>query len=577
MEILSKITNSTRNTYTLKILETPRYLILNDQLYDKSNLNPLKFEVLDNNDITFTSWTFVLKRFIFTNYRNTNRYFEQLVLSNNYGMVEDIKYPNRFYIIGQRTTCSGFLKIFEETTDENTGKIYFKNLKEFNIDENAWTHTWNYCGGNCAAKEYYCGGYSIIHQEDDYLLIKQHYPVAWSGGSAGNTWNWRGDVYAGNRCTLFKLNKNDFSTFSISDVGNINEDASYNYFYMEHWVVFDYIFINWHLNHYVLKFDSSRNTVVTIYDNPETGCDITANPVKIGDYYYYLVDEYKRTGNYGYQLCKLKINKIIEQNGTCDYEYIDIEDNYKMDIDRSSAMANVTHPLIHQCHTIHTNTADYMIIIARSQPNGEWYYTQHKIVVLRIEEDKAIITQVIELKANPCRGCLTYYEEPGHADVLITLHTSCIKIWKFDYEQEKYVDTFTKSGIFYAMGLDEQQRLYLQDSSTGIQVFDKIETSTAKVYFKNNIVNEDENTTILCFWTKNYFNEYTSENVIINLYNGITFEDGTIEKEFMTSSSGPTEINVLITATSNVRAQATIAVTSRTSAPEEPEEQEEGE
>ena len=563
MEIMKKITNSERNTYTLKILETPKYLILNDQLYDKSDLSPIKFEILDNNDLTFTSWIFILKRFIFTNYRNTNRYFEQLVLSDNYGMIEDIKYPNRFYIIGQRTTCSGFLKILEETKDENTGKIYFKNLKEFNINENAWVHTWNPCGGGtCATKEYWCGGYSIIHQEDDYLLIKQHYPVAWGGGGA---WYWRSDVYAGNRCTLFKLNKNDFSTFSISDTGNINEDASYNYFYLEHYNAFDYIYINWHLNHYIIKFDPAHNTTpTTIYDNPETGCDITCNPVKISDYYYYLVDEYKRTGNYGYQLCRFKMTHNDDMTETIDSEYINIIDNHKMDIDRSAVMANITHPLIHDCHTIQLNNGtNYMVIVARSQPNGEWYSPQHKLVVLRIEENQAIITQVVEFKTNPCRGVLSYYEEEGHADVLITLHTSCFMIWKFDYEQEKYINTFTRNGVFYAMGLDEQQRLYVQDSSTGIQMFDKIETSIAKVYFNEEVINEDAETTTLCFWTKNYFNEYTKENVIINLYNGIEFEDGSIEKEFQTSISGPTEVTVIINAINSVKAQATIAVISK--------------
>jgi hypothetical protein len=136
-------------------------------------------------------------------------------------------------------------------------------------------------------------------------------------------------------------------------------------------------------------------------------------------------------------------------------------------------------------------------------------------------------------------------------------------IWKFDYEQEKYVNTFVRNGSFYAMGIDEQQRLYLQDTSTGIQMFDKIETSTAKVYFKEELIDENAETTTLCFWTKNYFNEYTEENVIINLYNGITFEDDTIEKEFTTSESGPTEVTIKITATNNVKAQATIAVTPR--------------
>jgi hypothetical protein len=249
---------------------------------------------------------------------------------------------------------------------------------------------------------------------------------------------------------------------------------------------------------------------------------------------------------------------------TINSEYIDIIDNHKMDIDRTTIMANVTHPLIHELHTIITSEANYIILVARSQPNGEWYAVQHKLVVLRIEESQAIITQVVEFKTNPCRGVLSYYEEKGHADVLITLHSSCFMIWKFDYEQEKYINTFTRNGIFYAMGLDEQQRLYVQDNSTGIQMFDKIETSIAKVYFNEEVINEDAETTTLCFWTKNYFNEYTKENVIINLYNGIEFEDGSIEKEFQTSISGPTEVTVRINATNSVKAQATIAVISKT-------------
>lgn len=568
MEVIKKISNATReNTYTLKILETPKYLVLNDQFYDKTDLNPVKFEILDANDITFTSWIFVLKRFIFTNYRNTNRFYEQLVKVQNYGMVEDIQYPGRFYITGQRTTCSGFLKILQEKTDPNTGKNLLQLLTQFNHEEYAsFTVAGNGCGNSCGTANFYAGGYSIVHQEREYLIIRQNWANAWGRNNwFASGWHW-GYASSGNRCNIFKLNKSDLSTVAIHDSGDIVGDVSYNYFYMEHNGRHDYIFINYNLNHYILKYNPDTNTTATIYSNEETGCNITCNPVKIGDYYYYLVDEYKRTGNYGYQLCKVKINYSYEASGTCEHEYINIEDNHKMDVDRSAVMANVTHPLIHECHTLHTpDNKDYIIVVARSQPNGEWYSPQHKLVVLRIEEDKAVITQVVEFRAFPCRGMLTYYEEPGYADVIITLHSSCFKIWKFDYEQEKYIDTFTKNGIFYGIGIDEQQRVYVQDSANGIQMFDKIETSIAKVYFKENIINEDDDVAHICFWTKNYFNEYTSERVIINLYHGITFEDGTIEKEFITSSSGPSEISVLINTQYSVKAQATIAVISKTS------------
>ena len=547
MEVIKSVYNSSRNAYTLKILETPKYLILNDQLYDKSDLNPIPFEILDNNDITFTSWIFILKRFIFCNYRNENRYYEQLVKEKNYGMVEDFLYPGRFYVTGQRQTTGGYLKVLEESINPSSGKTIIKSLKEWNNGESA---TNDECRGHRVW--YHSGNFNIIHQDKDYLIVEQNWPEWWRT----STW-WDA---TGNRCNIFKINKSDLSTSTIHDPGRLGGDASYNYFYMEHVYAFDYIFINWHLNHYILKYDALHNSSSTIYDNAEAGCDITCNPVKIGDYFYYLVDEYKRTGHYAYQLCKVKIN--YEQSN-CSYEYLDIENKELMDIDGSAVMANITHPLIHECHSIITEDNQYLIVIARSQPNGEWYSPQHKIVVLRIEEDKAVVTDVINLKDKPCRGVLSYYEEDGHADVLITLHTPCFMIWKFDYEQEKYVNTFIQDGTFYSIGLDEQLRLYVQDTNNTIQMFDKIESSTVKVYFKEKNVDENAETTTLCFWAKNYFNEFVKESVTINLYNGITFEDGSIQKDFETSPAGPIEITVLITTTDIVRAQATIAVTSR--------------
>lgn len=549
MEIIKSRDNESTSGNTLKILETPKYLIINTNIYDKTSLEPIKFDILDAYDITFTSWIFILKRLVFTNYNYTSRYFQQLVKCKNYGMVEDTTYPNRFYIIGQRQTAGGFLKCYEEVTDKENNKHSFNLLKEFNNGEYAYGYN------NCSAGAiFYCGNFEILHQENEYLIVKQNWPTGW------NTGRWSGGGVS-NCCSCFKLNKQDFSTLDVHSAGNINQDGSYNYFYMEHNGIYDYIFINWHLNHYVIRFENNHNTTSTIYDNAETGCDITANPVKIGDYYYYLVDEYKRTGKYAYQLCKLKINY---DEGNCSYEYIDIEGKDLLDVDGTTVMANITHPLIHECHTIINNVGNYMIIVARSQPNGDWYYPQHKLCVLHIEEDKAIVTQVVPFKNIPCRGVLSYYEEDGHADFIVTLHNNGVMGWKFDYIKEKYINTFNHEGVFYAMGFDEQQRLYLQKSDNQIQMFDNIETCIADVHFANEVVSENLNTTSLFFSVKDYFNNYVKENVIINLYNGVTFEDGSIQKEFMSSNNGETEVQLLITATENVKAQATIAVTPKT-------------
>jgi hypothetical protein len=333
---------------------------------------------------------------------------------------------------------------------------------------------------------------------------------------------------------------------------------------MEHLYPYHYLFVNWHLNHYIIKYNVALDSLETVYDNPENGADITCNPVKIRDYYYYLVDSYKRTNKNNYQLCKLKIDGTLDKAHECQYEYIDIQDNYKMDSDGNSNMSNINHPLIHECLYLKANNNDYMVIIIRSQPNGEWYSIQHKLVVLKIESNKAIVKQVESFSGIPCRGVLSYYEEDGKANILITLHTGCCKIWRFEESQEKYVNTFTRNGTFYVMGLDEQQRLWLQNRDTGVEMFDKIETATARVYFENEIIQPNETSTKLYFWTKNIFGEYTDDTVIINLHNGIVFEDDSIEKEFVASKNGPTEVRIKITATANVKAKATITIKART-------------
>jgi len=537
MEILKKIERSS-DGYTPKIIETPKFLIINGQLYDKTNLNPLKFESVDLTDLSFSSWGPILRRCINTCYDYAQRYFQLQVKNLHYHFVEDSSYPNRFYLMTQKNTCGAWFREYEECKDEETGKYYYKLLYNTSVGESVAV-----CNGH-----FHCGDYEIMYQNDDYIIGKYNYP------NINDMYEWKD--WGSNNNILFRYNKETFGMTTIHEAHRL-EDASYNYYYLKHMMHYDYVYIQYLLKHYIIRYDSISGAVTTIYDNAETGVQISGNPVQIDDWYYYYVDEYKRTGHYGYQLCRVRF-----EESTAEYEYISIEDNKQMDIDPSNiAMANVTHPLSHESKTIILNNGyKYIVTVARSQPNGNWYPTQHKLVVLKLEEDKAIVKQVVNFSGDPCKGVLSYYEEEGHADILLTLHRDSIKFWKFDYEQEKYIVTYEKAGHFYWYGMDEQYRIYMQYADYGLEMIDKAETATLKAYFKEKVIAENQNTATLCYWSKDYFNEYTSEKVVIRLSEGLEFQDGTTQKDFMTSTGGPLEVTVNITATTNIKAEAEITV-----------------
>ena len=534
MEILKKI-DGTFQGCTPKVVETPKFLIFNGQLYDKNDLYPLKLDSIDLSDISFSSWGPVLYRSINTCCNVGNNYFQLAVKNLHYHMVEDSCYPNRFYLMAQKNSCGSWFRVYEECEDKETGKHYYKMLMEHSLGEyfNAYCHM-----------IYYGGDYEIMYQNDEYVLGKMSEPH----GVDGPSWSNWGTNYN----HLFKLDKLTLTFTYIQNIHAIG-DASYNHYFLKHVLGYDYIYVQYLAEHYVMRYDVF-NTMVTLYTNNEEGVQISGNPVQIGEYWYYYVDGFSRTGKHEYQLCR-----IIVHEDNVEHEYVSIEDSYLLDIDPSThGMTNINHILTHESKTIILDNANYIITVARSQANGTWYKTQHKLFVLKMEQDKAVVKQVISFAYDPCKGVLSYYEEEGHADVLITIHEQGIRFWKFDYEQEKYSLVYERIGEYYWLGMDELKRVYMQHSNGSLDIITCSEAATLKAYFKDQYIDETQDTVTLCYWAKDYFNEYIEERVTIRLSEGVEFQDGTRQKVLTTSANGPIEIELNITATTNIKAQVDI-------------------
>jgi hypothetical protein len=504
-----------------RVVETPEHLIINTQVYDKASLKPvpLEFNVISV-PIIYSS----LNRCIWTYNNNTiaRTLFLHTGNNKNQKMYQDQTDVNIFY------------NLFKYP-DYGTKIIKFKK-GENNISEQ-WNGTWNYNYAPSCGTTSYGNDVQIIYQSDLYILfvLKYTYSLgAWTGG---------GDKYF-----LRKYNKKTNQETDIQDFGTgANQAAIHNYQFMEYDNDNVYFYKQNGNAYTIYKLNLSTNVLTTLFTFTNTnGLTVIDNPVKIGDYYYIIKDNYLQSGIHEYCFYKIKLD-ITNDTVTQDVVNINLN-NFILDTASGEVLSGIGEGVYHTLNTLEVNNKKYILCTVHSVPNQNYYPNQHKHVVFEVTDSEIIVKDVITFPSG-CKGVLEYI----NSNTLVFLYTDSIAFYKFDNTKEKYVLAYRKAGVFNTIGFDTLNRFYMQHTTAAIDVVTSMNACTLKADFTDEYYTSINTDTEISFYAKNFLNEYLSTDVKITLLGPVQFKDDKSKiKIVKTSDAGIKTLPVTITGSGKI-------------------------
>lgn len=517
MQILSSKSQITQTVP--RIVETPEHLILNTQIHDKATLKPVPLEFnMVQAPLTYSS----LDRCIWTYSNSTaNR-----ILFLHYG-------NGKYKKLHQDTTDSDIFYSLLKYPDYGVKFIKFK--KEANNVTQLWQETHNTNVGKCYSASY-GGDINILYQSDLYILYALKVPYQYDG--------W----YAGEYYYLRKYDKKTDVVVNITHFGMGTTNAAIN-----NWQFLEYYNDNVYLyrqagnGYQIYKVNLSTNLYTQLFTFTNTsGATIIDNPVKIGDYYYLIKDNYMQSTLHEYCFYKLRLDVTTD---TVTQEVINIDLNgFYLDTADGQVLSGVGEGVYHTLNKIHTNDKDYIVCTIHSTPNMNYYPNQHKNVVFELGSDKITVKDVITFP-NGCKGVMEYID----TNTLMFLFTDSIAFYKFDSTKEKYIVTYRKGGIFNTVGFDSLNRFYMQYDTNAIEVITSMNACILKADFKEEYYKDSNIDTEIYFYAKNFLDEYLNTDVRINLIGPVEFMDGTKEVIAKTSDKGVDTLPVKITGSGRIK------------------------
>lgn len=505
-----------------RIVETPDYLIINTQVYDKSSLKPipLNFQILTYGNVLTN-----LYRTIWTNWNHTGGayiYMQFLHDIDKRKVMQDNVDSEIFYTITKKQTCA----------------IYVNKYKRFKNENNEYTvqlinqTTWNegVTPQGCSTSVY-GADFIFLYQTDEYIIGFLCYPYNHGSWYTAGT---KGYV-------LYKINKKTWAFHEYHNVGNTT--SLYNMHFIKYYENTFYSFIEYGINFYINKYNLTTNTVTNLLTYTNTNSlDIVTNYTKIDNKYYYLTDYYQyyetdeeRKHHYTFGRFTLDETTDTVTNDILKIDY----NNINPDTDTNQTYNGIGQGVYHTLYSLTKNDNNYIICVIHSNPNYVYYPLQHKILVFKLEFDEDgneyFILKTMTKFVNGCKGVMQYIE--NDANLLVTLHDDSYCFYKFDSTSESYIQTFRKSGVFYMLGFDELNRLYAQYDNNSIDIISISNSAVMKADFKEELYKiegtENINTEVF-YYVKNFADDFIEMDIKLSLYGQVTFEDGTKQKHLRT-------------------------------------------
>lgn len=505
-----------------RVVETPDHLVVNTQIYDKASLKPvpLEFNVV-NSPIGYSS----LNRCIWTYSNNTiaRTLFLHTGNNKNQKMYQDSTDINIFY------------NLFKYP-DYGTKFIKFKK-EENNISEQ-WSDAWSYNHSTACGTPGYGNDVQIIYQSDLYILFVLKYTYG-----HGNTWAGGGDKYF-----LRKYNKKTNQSTNIHDFGTgANQAPIHNYQFMEYFNDNVYFYKQNGNVYTIYKLNLSTSVLTTLFTFTNTdGLSVIDNPVKIGDYYYIIKDNYLQSGIHEYCFYKIKLD-ITTDTVTQDVVNINLN-GFMLDTASGEVLSGIGEGVYHTLDTLEVNDKKYVLCTIHSTPNQNYYPNQHKHIVFEVTDTEIIVKDVITFP-NGCKGVLEYID----SNTLVFLYTDSVAFYKFDSTKEKYILTYRKPGVFNTIGFDTLNRFYMQHNTHAIEVVTSMNACILKADFAEEYYTAINTDTEITFYAKNFLDEYLSTNVKITLIGPVKFKDDNSKtKVVKTSADGPKTLPVTITGSGRI-------------------------
>lgn len=506
-----------------RIVETPAHLVINTQVHDKASLKPVPFEFnAISVPVTFSS----LSRCIWT-------------YNNNYG-------KNMFLHSGS----SKNQKLYQDSSDPNIFYSLFKHsnngvkLIKFKKEENNISEQWNISANTDGYKGSHCGamGYGsdiqIIYQSEQYIVFILKYLTA----SSGN-WGTTKDNYS-----VKKLNK---KTNVITDITNFaqgeGEPILWDCQFLESANDYVYYWRQAGNKFAILKLNLSTNELTTLFTiENDSDLTVTDNPVKIGEYFYTIKDNYTQSGLHEYCFCKIKLD-IATDTVTKDVVNINLN-GFELDTASGQVLSGIGQGVYHTLNILEFNNKKYILCTVHSTPNQNYYPNQHKHIIFEIADAEIIVKDVITFP-NGCKGVLEYI----NSNTLVFLFTDSIAFYKFDGTKEKYILTYRKAGIFNTIGFDTLNRFYMQHSTGAIDVVTSMNACILKADFANEYYTSINTDTEINFYAKNFLDEYLSTDVKITLLGPVQFKDDKSKTKIVkTSDTGIKTLPVTITGSGKI-------------------------
>jgi hypothetical protein len=507
-----------------RIVETPEHLIINTQVHDKASIKPVPFEFnVISAPISFSC----LSRCIWTYNNNTigRTLFLHSGNNKNQKMYQDTTDINIFY------------NLFKYP-DYGVKLIKFKK-EENNISEQ-WSSMWNVnaVGKTCTGTLTYGNDIQVLFQNDTYMLFVLKYTY-----QLGGHWEGSSDSYY-----LKKYNK---KTNQTTDVRTLNQGVVnppiVNYQFIEYNNDNVYFYEQNRNVHTIFKVNLSTNVLTTLLTFTNTnGLSVIDNPVKIGDYYYIIKDNYLQSGIHEYCFYKIRLDVSTD---TVTQDVININLNgFTLDTASGEVLSGIGEGVYHTLNTLEINNKKHILCTIHSTPNQNYYPNQHKHIVFEVTDTEIIVKDVITFP-NGCKGVLEYID----SRTLVFLYTDSIAFYKFDNTKEKYTLTYRKAGVFNTIGFDTLNKFYMQHNTGAIDVMTSMNACTLKADFADEYYTSINTDTEISFYAKNFLDEYLNADVKITLLGPVQFKDDKSKTKIVkTSDAGVKTLPVTITGSGRI-------------------------
>lgn len=504
-----------------KIVETPDHFIMNSQLYEKQTLKPLpmKFAIPMNtgyNDIVLNT---SVQDMYLTHFSDTTCIRQCQRIGNYRNIIRDKFDPNLFFIITKYNSYDHQMII--RLRQNSDGYTIEQILTDIGNQE--WGH-----------KE----DFKILFETDTDFVYEQHYDYA--------SHHIKDHGYTG--CGIGKMNKKTFTRTYYQRSDRWYTSQSYC---LESFNDIGYILKSNLNTFYIYKINTSANTFQQIGSTLiiPSGKTVTSNPIKIGDCYYFLADNYDAANNYHqYAFIKLKLDTNTD---TYEYEFIKIPNYLDFEMDSTGAgTLNISECVWHQLQPFEANGNTYVsctIYAGYSGSNNSAFKHQHKHVLFKMTDNGFRILH-IERFTDGCKGVL-FVNDDYKKPVFVTVN-SCL-FYTFDEDSEIIVNTHKIGGVFKVVGFDTLGRFIMMHKDNTVDILTDTNASTLLADFDQELYNKDNTSeidTTVSFYAKNFLDEFLETSVTLTLSGPVVFkENGEKTLKISTLKTGVRTVPVVIT------------------------------